>query len=149
MKIRLILILIFSLVILTANSASLAICNLETAKQAIAPRIFSEITIDGANQPVLITRFLHNKLGIFSHELARCYFATIDPNFILKSTSVIGLVTWSYFAYRIFARRVYLMLAIFVFMPIVPFINLPTLAIVFAHKIFAIIGLVFLVKKFR
>jgi len=144
---KVVLIIIFSIFILTASKAGLPICSLQTAKQALPPRIFAEITIDGRNQPVLLTRFLHNKAGIFASEFARCYFNTLDPNFITDSVSLPGLIFWLYFIYRLLIFRKWFVLGIIVLLPILPFLNFSISINVFTYKIFAIIGLFFLISK--
>lgn len=121
-------------------------CNIKTAKQAIAPRIFAEQTIDGKNQPIIFTRFVHNKIGVFLSEFARCYFLALDPNFIQKTTGI-GIIFWLYFVYFILIQKLYIALLIFLSIPLLPFFQLPLVIVSYAHKIFAIIGLIFLTFK--
>ncbi|OGD93653.1 hypothetical protein A2697_01555 [Candidatus Curtissbacteria bacterium RIFCSPHIGHO2_01_FULL_41_44] len=145
--IKLFLILIFSIIIISKTGWDLPICNIETATLAITPRIFAEQTIDGQNQPVLVTRILHNKAGIFAQEAGRCYFNTLDPNFIASSTTLLGLIFWLYFVYRILIGRIWHLTAIFLLLPVLPFFNLASLIVVYTNKLFAIIGLIFLLVK--
>ena len=144
---RLVLILIFSLTILLSQGWSLPICNIQTATQALPPRIFFEQTIDGSSQPILLTRFLHNKLGIFSSEIARCYFNVLDPNFILKTVGLIGFITLLYFLYKIILNKNYVLLILFLVLPISPIFGISPLIVVYPYKLFAIIGLLLLLRK--
>lgn len=144
---RIILILIFSAIILVQANTRLPICNLDTAKQAIPPRIFAEQTIDGKDQNILLTRFLHNKIGIYASEFSRCYANVFDPNFIYHTVGAIGLVTWVYFVYAVAKRRLYPIIAILAVLPILPFLKFSPLPILLTYKLFAIIGLAFLLSK--
>ncbi len=122
-------------------------CDRATAQTALPVRIFSETTIDGRDQPVLVTRFFHNKVTIMSSELGRCYFNFFDLNFVVNSASLFGLLPWLYFFYRIFLQipKYPCILAIFI-IPAVPlFIAFPQVA--YLHKVFAIIGLVLWAKR--
>lgn len=149
MKKFLILAVFFFYIISLKNDFSLPICNLATAKQAIPPRIFAEQTIDGPQQPPLVTRFLHNKLGIFASEFSRCYFNALDPNFIHRSVGIPGLFFWTYFIYQIAIKKLWPGIFVFLILPVLPFFNLPLMIIVYINKIFAIIGLSFLIKRLR
>lgn len=142
------LILIAASVLIIAKNGLLStpICNLKTAKQAIEPRIFAEQTIDGPKQPIILTRFLHNKFGIFGSEFTRCYFFSLDPNFVYQSTSI-GIIFWLYFAYTVLTRKMIILLLPLLIVPAVPFFGLPILFVSYAHKIFAIIGLYFWLFK--
>ena len=140
------LIALSSLIVVTSGNWDLPVCNLTTAKQAIAPRIFAEQTIDGLNQPILLTRFLHNKFGILGSEFARCYFYSLDPNFIYHSIGV-GIVFWLYFFYFSATRKLYIPISFFLIIPALPFFGLPAVIVSYAHKIFAIIGLAFFLFK--
>lgn len=144
---KILFIIIISLVIITQSGSSLPTCNFKTAQQALPPRIFAEITIDGLNQQIFITRFLHNKIGIITQELGKCYFNAIDPNFIYKSVSIFGLFFWGYFIYQNIIQKKWINITLLSLIPVLPFMNFPVWTIVYAHKVFAIIGLVFLVKK--
>lgn len=149
MKKFLILAVFFFYIISLKNDFSLPICNLATAKQAIAPRIFTEQTIDGPGQPPLVTRFLHNKLGIFASEFGRCYFNALDPNFIYRSVGIAGLFFWTYFIYQIAIKKLWPGIFAFLILPLLPFFSLPVIITVYINKIFAIIGLSFLIKRLR
>lgn len=140
--------IIFSvLIVLAKTNDSLPICNLDTAKQAIPPRIFVEQTIDGKTQNIPYTRFLHNKIGIYASEFSRCYFSIFDPNFIYHTVGIVGIITWLYFVYQIIQRRLYPLLFILLVLPLLPFLRFSLLPILFAYKLFAIIGLAFLLSK--
>lgn len=144
---KILLILIFGLIIIVKSGGELPVCNLATAKQALPPVIFAETTIDGSNQPVLVTRFLHNKIGIYTSQFARCYFNALDLNFINHAIGIIGLISLLFFLFRATVKKYYAPLIVFLGFPILPFFNAPLFALIFAYKIFAIIGLVFLLKN--
>ena len=122
-------------------------CDIVTARIALPVRIFAETTIDGRDQPVLITRFFHNKVTIIASELGRCYFNFFDPNLIVASASLLGLFPWFYFAYRIaiLSPRYPLLAALFI-IPALPII-VTAAQVAHMHKVFAIIGLVLLTKR--
>jgi len=144
---RIILFSILSLIILLKSGWQVPICNLATARNALAPRIFAEQTIDGPGQLVLITRIFHNKIGILLSEFGKCYFNLLDPNFIYGSTGILGIVPWFYFAYQIFKRKIFLPIVIFILAPIAPFFYFPVSLIAYIHKVFAIIGVVIFALK--
>lgn len=142
-----ILIILAALIIVKSPQQELPLCNIATAKQAFAPRIFAETTIDGKEQPVYVTRFLHNKIGIYASEISRCYFNSLDLNFINNSTGAVGLLSLLFFVYKITVKKYYSILAIFLVLPTLPFFGMPFFILIFFYKIFAIIGLVFLLQK--
>lgn len=138
--------LIFATLILMTDIPKSDRCDRVTAQIALPVRIFAETVIDGRDQPPVVTRFFHNKVTIASSELSRCYFNFFDPNFIVNSASILGLLPWLYFFYRTFLKipQYPLLVAIFV-VPAVPiFIAFPQVA--YLHKVFAIIGLVLATK---
>ncbi len=143
------LIIISAVIILAAKATALPPCNTDTAKQALPPRIFAEQTIDGSGQNILVTRFFHNKLGILSSEFSRCYFNVLDFNFLIKALSVIGLIGYLSFVYHILVNKKYYLIAIFILLPIIPFLKLPFAISLIVYKIFAIIGLLFLIRKIK
>ena len=143
---RYLIFILISLVILFKTGWQLPLCNFKTAKQALVPRIFAETTIDGPNQPVLLTRFLHNKLGIFINESARCYFNVLDLNFVESSTTLIGLLFWLYFIYQITIRKYWVLIVVFLITPIVSYLTVLSALAAIVHKIFAIIGLAWYLK---
>lgn len=141
------IILAVSILIVAKNVPATERCDQQTAKTALPVRIFAETTIDGRDQPVLVTRFFHNKVTIMASELARCYFNFFDPNFIVASISLLGLLPWLYFAYRIalYIPRypaVWILFAI----PVLPILA-PSFQVAYFHKVFAIIGLVLWAKR--
>lgn len=141
-----ILAIITSAILATKGNLDLPICNFTTAKQAIAPRIFAEQTIDGSSQPIVMTRFLHNKFGILGSEFTRCYFYSFDPNFIYHSTGI-GIIFWLYFFYASAIKKLIIPLSFFLIIPALPFFGLPIVIVSYTHKIFAIIGLAFYLYK--
>lgn len=147
---KIFLLIIFSITIILAKAnTGLPVCNLDTAKQAIPPRIFAEQTIDGRDQSVLLTRFLHNKIGIYASEFNRCYFGVFDLNFIYHTVGIVGIITWLYFVYQIIQKKFYFLLFILLALPLLPFLKFSLLPIFAAYKLFAIIGLAFLVSKLK
>lgn len=156
--IKIILAIIAALFIITRGNAVLSQCDIQTARQAIPIRIFAEQTIDGKNQPILVTRFLHNKAGIFASEFGHCYFSLLDPNFLNQSLGLVGLLALAYMIYyniyNVFFRKgkqsyhfSFLLLMLFMIFPALPFFRFPPTIVIFAYKIFAIIGLVQLVRN--
>lgn len=150
--IKIILAVIAAFFIIIRGSAVLPQCDIQTARQAIPIRIFAEQTIDGKNQPILATRFLHNKVGIFASEFGHCYFSALDPNFLNQSLGFIGLLALVYMIYyniyNVFFgegkqsyRFSFLLLMLFMIFPALPFFKFPLTLVIFAYKIFAIIGL--------
>lgn len=139
-----ILLLIFTIFLIRIPLSSPTVCDIRTAQQAIPPKIFFEETIDGSGQNVYFTRFMHNKVGIFSHEFAMCYFNLIDFNFLTKNLNLFGLAMWLVFIYRQFIKKRYLVFVLII--PALPFFLVPAAYIVLIYKIFAIIGLSILLK---
>ncbi|MBI2599052.1 hypothetical protein HYW40_02445 [Candidatus Curtissbacteria bacterium] len=144
---KILILLISTLVVFIQRIPSLPICNLQTAKQAIPPRIFAEQTIDGSSQAIFLTRFLHNKAGILASELGRCYANVLDPNFLSQALTPLGLIFILYFIYQILAERKIIFAIIFAAVPLAAILNVPTAPIVIIYKLFAIIGLTFLLSK--
>lgn len=142
------LVLASFLIVTAKGSSDLPICNFQTAKQAIPPRIFAEQTIDGPDQPIIITRFIHNKVGIFGSEFTKCYFFSLDPNFIYHTTGI-GIIFFLYFMYTVLVKKRYILFIIFLIIPALPFFRLPIILISYVYKLFAIIGLAFLLFKKR
>lgn len=126
---------------------NLAICNLQTINQAIPPRIFAEQTIDGPTQAVLLTRFLHNKVGIFLNEMTRCYFNLLDPNFIVQITGILGLVLILVAIYRLIKIKQFLLLTFFIYPLLSIFTNSGFLTLTkFILWTFAVAGAIILMK---
>ncbi len=145
---KILLIIVSSFIILTAKTRALQICNVDTAKQALPPRIFYEQTIDGSRQNIIVTRFFHNKLGIFASEFSRCYLNILDFNFLIKALTPIGLIGYLLFAYNILDKKKYYLIIILA-APIIPFFKLPIAPTMLVYKIFAIIGLSLLINKMK
>lgn len=144
---KLLISLLIGIWILTLKLPQLPVCNYQTANQAIPPRIFFEQTIDGKDQPILLTRFLHNKLGVYGSEFGKCYFNFFDPDLIYKSSGLFGLFFWIYLMYRLARNNKWNYLSIVLVLPILPFLNIFSSGIAYFHKIFAIIGLTLFVLK--
>lgn len=144
---KFLILVIFSILILQQETPIPDRCDLTTAKTALPVRIFAETTIDGRDQPVLVTRFFHNKVTILGNELARCYFNFFDPNSIVASASLLGLLPWLYVAYRLaMAIPQSPILALLFAIPALPIIvTFPQVS--YLHKVFAIIGLVLWIKR--
>ena len=118
------------------------ICNIVTAYQAIPPRLFAEITIDNNTQNTLLTRFLHNKAGIFLSELQRCYFQSFDLNYLYGLLSPLGVLGYLYFIYRaLISKRITIILLILA-LPLIPFFRQPHNIVVIIDKLFSSIGIV-------
>lgn len=141
---KIILFVVFSLFIIVQKGWELPTCNFTTTLQALPPRLFAQITIDGSNQHVLVTRFFHNKVGVFLQEASHCYLDGLDPNFIFKSVGPIGIISWLTFVYRISIDKKIHFIFAFLSILILPFFNFPPSIVAYSHKIFAIIGLIFL-----
>lgn len=142
MKIFLIIITAL-IIIVTSSGESYLQCNLFTAKQAIPPKIFAETTIDGKDQPPLVTRYFHNKWGIFMSEFSMCYLNIFDPVFLYKNIGILGLISLLLLVYKsVIKKRYYLIIAL-ALVPILPFFNVSLLLTIIILKLFAIIGIVF------
>jgi hypothetical protein len=144
---KLLIFSVISAIIISKSYSPLPFCNLDTAKLAIEPRIFQETTIDGPKQNVILTRFLHNKLGIYGSELSRCYFNSLDPNFISKNLSLIGLVSILFLLYRLQSQKNFAAIFAFLFLPLLPILGFPYQVTVLFFKIFAIIGVGFILRN--
>lgn len=145
--IKFLIFIILTIPIIYQKTASLPVCNLDTAKLAIAPRIFAEQTIDGKDQPIFITRFLHNKIGIYGSEFGRCYTSALDLNFINHSLTPIGIIALLYFIFKVFVSKRFLLIFPIILVPLAPAFNIPVSIIVSVYKLFAIIGLAIFVSK--
>lgn len=132
--------LVLIIFIVFGQSTQTVNCNLSTIKQALAPRIFAEQTIDGRQQQPLITRFLHNKAGIIGQETGKCYSSYIDPNFLIKNINIFGFLSLLYFIYYFIYHNLKIVI-LFALLPLFAIYNLPIIVIVNIYKLFAIIGL--------
>lgn len=139
--------LVISFFILKSGGGNLPFCNIEIIKNSLPPLIFANQTVDGQSQSILTTRFFHNKLGIMSSQFSQCYFNALDLYYIFSSLTIFGLFTFIYFIYKILiSKKTYLILPVLV-LPALPVFGLGTAIMVFMYKIFAIIGLAFLLKN--
>lgn len=146
---KILILVLFTLVVFIQKTPSLSICNIATAKQAIPPRIFAEQTIDGSTQAIFLTRFLHNKAGILASEFGRCYASILDPNFLYQALTPLGLVFILYFIYTVLTQRKIILAISFAIVPLAAIFNAPAALIVIIYKLFAIIGLTFLLSKIK
>lgn len=117
-------------------------CNTVTAYQAIPPRLFAEITIDNNTQNTFLTRFLHNKAGIFLSEFQRCYFQSFDLNYLNELLNPLGILGYFYFVYRSFISKRIVLIMLILALPAVPFFNQPQIIVAVFDKLFASIGIV-------
>ena len=115
-------------------------CNLDTAKMATDVRVWEQVSFDGNMQNVLVTRFLHNKPGIFLSEFSKCYFRVYDFNMIVDLVSIVGLSFWLYFIYKIFTTGNHLLVIAFILIPVLPFLKSYPSLIPFIHKMIALGG---------
>lgn len=137
---KLILLIILSVIIISVPGTSLPVCNIDTAKQAIPPRIFAEIAIDDNTQNVLFTRILHNKTGIFLSEFSRCYFNVFDFNYLYNLLTIFGLLGLLFFIYRaLILKRFSLVIVIFL-LPLIPFFKQPETIVMLVLKMSALTG---------
>jgi len=142
---KLILLIILSLIVLSVPKASLPICNIDTAKQAIPPRIFAEIAIDDNDQNVIFTRIVHNKTGIFMSEFSRCYFDVFDFNYLYRQLTIVGLLGLLLFVYKAVTLKRFSIIIIFLLLPLIPFFLLPEVILILVLKIFAVIGILYFI----
>ena len=122
-------------------------CSVPLIKNAFPPKIFFETTIDGLGQNTLITRFLHNKVGIYGSVTTKCYFDLLDPKLIYTNFGVATFMFLAMFTYQSAKQKIWLLLILFLLLPILSILGLPLLLFVIALKIFAIIGLILKLKK--
>lgn len=143
---KILFVIFFTILLLSVKLMPLPQCSLRMAIQALPPRIFQQTTTDSSTQNPLITRFFHNKAGIFGSEFGKCYLNFFDPVLIAKNTLYIGLIPWAYFIYSLLLRKNLILISILLILPIIPFmeINLP---VIYLHKLFAIIGFVIYMKN--
>jgi len=132
--------------IIMKSAQAIPFCNLAIVKLALPPRIFQETTIDGNRQNVILTRFFHNKVGIYGSEVGRCYFNAFDLNFIAANVTIPGLLSILFLLYKSISRK-YWPFALFLIVPILPFFGLPPLIFTLIYKVFAIIGIAFLLNN--
>lgn len=147
--------LIFSAFIILKTGWNVEECGIRSAHQAIAPIVWYEQTIDGPGQNPIITRFFHNKIGIFVSQMTRCYFNRISPDFVFDTVGIFGLIFIFYLVYRLLTKKRWQILAVITVFSFLPTIstNFPTSKIfvnmlAIFYKSLAIVGLkYFLFKK--
>ena len=122
-------------------------CNVDTAFQALPPRIFFESKIDGPQQNVKVTRFFHNKAGVLLSELGRCYFNAIEPTYLLNSTTVFGLLCWIWALYYLVERKRFFVILLITAVPLLAFFKLNFPIIPIANKALAAFGALTLMYK--
>lgn len=140
-------VLLVSLIVLLSNPSYLPLCNLRTARQDIPPRLFQLTTTDSPSQNPIITRFFHNKPGVFLNGTSKCYLNFFDPVIIAKNTLYFGIFGWLYAVYKMFLTKKWILIAAFFILPLIPYL-IPFPQIIYLHKIFDIIGFGLIAKKF-
>jgi hypothetical protein len=125
------------------------VCNLATIKQDFAPTIFFETTIDGSSQKPLVTRFFHNKVGLYGASTTKCYLNFLDPSLIYKNLGPLVLILIGFFISKSIAQKRLQLLLIFFLTPLALILNLHIVLFVIIYKIFAIIGLLLLLSKIK
>ena len=139
--------ILISAIILLRSIPTLAECNLRTVNQVIPPRIFAETTVDGKDQAILLTRFLHNKPGIFLWEFSKCYLAFFEPNFIYQSVGLLGMISWFYLLFSLIKNNKWQPLLLLLALPILPFLGIFSTFSAYLHKVFAIIAIAVFIKS--
>jgi hypothetical protein len=124
-------------------------CNVHTIFQSIPPIIFYEQTIDGKIQAPLVTRFLHNKPGIFMSQFAKCYTHNLEPLEVFTTVGIVGLFFWANFIYVVLTRKNWLLLSVFLIIPAISIFIIDQRITDYSYKIFAILGFIFFLKKFK
>lgn len=140
MKIVLFLILTV-MIILVKSTSTLPPCSMALVKQDFIPVSFEQISIDGSLQKPLVTRFLHNKLGIYGQEISACYFNATEGEFLFKNIGAIGTIFFLAFYYKLIVKKRWIFLLLALIVPILPFVGLSQPVLIIVYKIFAIIGL--------
>ena len=145
---KIIALIALSLLIILLPKLSFIKCDIDTASLAIPPRIWSQQALDSRMQPTIITRFLHNKPGIFFSELSRCYFNFFDPSLIFHSVGLRGVFFWIFFMTNISFSKKWPIILIVLMVPILSFFKLLQFPLQFFNKIYAFLGLwLFLFKR--
>ena len=121
-------------------------CDRITAMQSVAPIIWYEQTIDGQNQRHYLTRFLHNKPGVYMSHVGKCYFQAIDPFLLYKNLGIFGLTAFYYVFYFFLREKKHYFLTFALVLPILPFFAFPTNIQLLLYKVTATIGLALIVK---
>lgn len=147
--------LLISFLIIAKSGWDYSECNIRTAKQALAPKLWFEQAIDGSSQNTLVTRFYHNKISMITAEIAHCYFERLSPNFFFEISGIFGTFSIIYLLYWLTVRRRLIYLSCLLLAPAIPVLsyNLPTSGLTvallaFLYKGLAAAGLgLFLFKK--
>lgn len=142
-----IILLLIAISIIFKQAPKFEVCDVWAAERAVKPRIFFEKAIDGRSQPVIITRFFHNKIGIFTSEVAKCYFNVIAPNAMYQGAGIFGLILELYLIYTIIVWKKWHILAILLVLPFAPFFNIFENLVIDVHKLLALSGLVIFAKQ--
>lgn len=145
---KIFLLLVISAFIILKVGWNVDECGIRSSLQAVVPVVWYEQTIDGSNQNPLITRFFHNKIGIFVSQMARCYFNRIGPEFIFDSVGIFGLMFIFYLICNLSTKKrwpILTVIAVFSLLPVLS-INFPTSKLfvdflAYFYKLLAIIGL--------
>ena len=117
---KIIFIFLIAFFIIIKSEVAIQECNIRTSTQIIPPKIWFEQAIDGFSQNRLLTRFLHNKAGIFTNEIGGCYLNILSPVFIYQATGFFGVFFWYYFVYRAVLKNQRMMILIILMLPIIP-----------------------------
>lgn len=144
---KIIIFFIISILVAVKNPVLPDFCNVDTAKGAIPPRIHFEQTVDGRSQNIFITRFIHNKVGIFVNEFGLCYLAIIDLNYLAASLGLVGMFFWLYLFYRSVLNKNWKILALIALVPLFAFFNYLPAVVPWGYKIMSIGGLALFLKK--
>ena len=117
---KIIFIFLIAFFIIIKSEVAIQECNIRTSTQIIPPKIWYEQAIDGSSQNRLLTRFLHNKAGIFTNALSGCYLDFVSPVFIYQSVGFLGVFFWFYFAYQAAVRNQRMIILILLMLPLIP-----------------------------
>lgn len=139
--------ILFLNIMLTRSEWIFQRCDYQIATNAIAPVIWYEQTTDGVNQPHFITRFLHNKPGVYMSQFSKCYFQAMDPYLLYKTIGIGGFMSVLYLIYCFIDRRKYIQLAIIFLLPIFPFIKISLILQILIYKVLALVGLYYFLKN--
>lgn len=142
--------LIFVLLVITIfkNSPNWVFerCDRITASLSVAPIIWYEQTIDGQKQRHYLTRFLHNKPGVYMSHVGKCYFQAIDPFLLYKNLGIVGLAAFFYIFYFFLREKKHYFLTLALVLPILPFFAFPVNAQIFIYKVLSSIGIALMLK---
>jgi len=77
------------------------------------------------NANVLMTRFLHNKLSLYSNNFARCYLSYLSPDFINAAFTIVGLILFLAGIYFLVVKKNWRILTILLLAPLFPLFSFP------------------------